>query len=95
MMISGKRFNIYLLVALAAAMACGCQSSGKKQSKKTLSTLRLHIESGSDRLKATESVPVYREKPVWLTVQKQPFLTEANVARASVVDEGGGYSLRI
>jgi hypothetical protein len=95
MMISGKRFNIYLLVGLAAAMACGCQSSGDKQSKKALSTLRLHLESGSDPTKTTESIPVYREKPVWLTVQKQPFLTEANVARASVVDEAGGYSLRI
>ena len=95
MMIGGKRFNIYLLVALAAAMACGCQSIGGKQSKQVLSTLHLHLESSSDRTKPTESVPVYREKPVWVNVQKQPFVTEASVARASVVDEVGGYSLRI
>ena len=95
MMICGKRFNIYLLVALAAAMACGCQSSGEKLSKQALSTLRLHLESNSDRSKTTESIPVYREKPVWINVEKQPFLTEADVARPSVVDEVGGYSLRI
>jgi hypothetical protein len=95
MMISGQRFNIYLLVALTAAMACGCQSTAEKQSKKALSTLHLHLESGGDRTKSTESIPIYREKPVWVNVQKQPFLSEANVAAASVVDEVGGYSLRI
>jgi preprotein translocase subunit SecD len=95
MMIRRQRFNIYLLVALAAAVASGCQSSGEKQSKKLLSTLRLHLETGSDRSKASESIRVYREKPVWVSVQKEPFLTEANVAAASVTDDVGGYALRI
>jgi SecDF, P1 head subdomain len=95
MIISEQRFNIYLLVALAAAMAGGCQSTPERQAKKALSTLRLHLESGSDRTKSTESVPVYREKPVYVTVQKEPFLSEANVTAASVVDEEGGYALRI
>jgi hypothetical protein len=95
MMIRGKRFNIYLLVALTAALACGCRSTAERQAKKALSTLRLHLESGGDQTKSTESIPVYREKPMWVNVQKQPFLSEANVAAASVVDEVGGYSLRI
>jgi preprotein translocase subunit SecD len=95
MTICGKRFNIYLLAMLGAALACGCQSSGEKHSKKLLSTLRLHLEIGSDRTKATESIPVYREKPIWVNVRKEPFLSEANVAAASVVDEVGGYVLRI
>ena len=76
-------------------MACGCQSTPERQAKKALSTLHLHLESGSDRTKSTESVPVYREKPVWVTRAEVPFLSEANVAAASVVDEVGGYSLRI
>ena len=95
MMIRGTRFNIYLLVTLAAGLACGCQSSGEKQSKKVLSTLRLHLEAGSDRTKSNESIPVYRENPVWVNILKTPLLTEQNVAGASVVDEVGGYALRI
>jgi len=95
MIISAKRFNIYLLVPLAAALACGCRSTAETQARKALSTLRLHLENGNDRSKDTESVPVYREKPVWVTVQKKPFLSEANVTAASVVDEVGGYSLRV
>jgi hypothetical protein len=95
MMIRGMRFNINLLLAVAITVACGCQSSSEKTSKSQLSTLRLHLESGSDPTKSSQSIPVYREKPVWLKVQKEPFLTEANVAMASVVDEVGGYVLRI
>jgi preprotein translocase subunit SecD len=95
MTICGIRFNTYLLVTLAAALACGCKSSGEKQSKKLLSTLRLHLETISKDTKDTESIPVYREKPIWVNVQKRPFLTEANVSAASVVDEVGGYVLRV
>jgi preprotein translocase subunit SecD len=95
MMIRWERFNTYLFAALAATMACGCQTGDAKQSKKIVSSLRLHLDAGSDRNKASESIPVYREKPVWLNVQKEPFLTEAHVAQASVVDEVGGYVLRI
>jgi preprotein translocase subunit SecD len=95
MTIRGERFNTYLLLALAVVLACGCQSSGEKQSKKWLSTLRLHLETSSTDKKSVESIPVYREKPIWVSVQKTPFLSEANIASASVVDEVGGYVLRI
>ena len=95
MMICWNRFNTYLLAMLLAAVACGCQSSGGKQPRKALSTVRLHLQAGHDQNKATESIPVYRENPIWVNVQKEPFLTEANVTGASVVDEVGGFVLRI
>jgi preprotein translocase subunit SecD len=97
MMIRPQRFNTYLLVMLAAAAVavCGCQSTSAKMPKNLLSTLRLHVEASLDGTKASESVPVYREKPVWVNVEKVPFLTEANVSSASVVDGVGGYVLRI
>ena len=91
------RFNTYLLVTVAAAVAavCGCQSTNAKPSKKLLSTLRLHLEATRDETKANEPVPIYREKPIWLNVEKVPFLTEGNVSAASVIDVVGGYALRI
>jgi len=96
-MIRAQRFNTYLLVALAAAVVvvCGCQSTGDKKPRNLLSTMRLHVETGLDGTKASESVPVYREKPVWVNVEKLPFITEANVASASVIDGVGGFSLSI
>ena len=93
MMIRWHRFNIYLLIALA--VACGCQSSGEKNPKKLLSTLRLHLEATRNGTKESEPVPIYREKPLWVNAQKKPFLSEEFVASAKVVDEVGGFALRI
>jgi preprotein translocase subunit SecD len=97
MMIRVQRFNTYLLVMVATAVVavCGCQSSGAMKPKKLVSTLRLHLEASLDGTKANEPVPIYREKPVWVNVDKMPFLTEANVSSASVIDVVGGFALRI
>jgi preprotein translocase subunit SecD len=95
MMIRSERFNIYLLAALAVVAACGCKSDGEKQPKKLLSTFRLYVEANRDSTQSQEPVPIYREKPVWVTVQKTPFLTEGNVAEAKVIDVGGDFALRI
>ena len=94
MMIRLARFNTYLLVATAVTF-CGCQSAAPKKSGKLLSTLRLHLEASRGSSNAGEPVPVYREQPVWVTVEKEPFLTEANVSGASVVDVVGGFALRV
>ncbi len=95
MKICWHRFNIYLAVALAAAVACGCRTSPESKAKKQLSTLRLHLETGRDASATTEAVPIYREHPYMVTVDKMPFLNEADVASAKVVDVVGGFALRI
>ena len=95
MKIHWDRFNIYLVVALAAVAVCGCRTSGKTNPKKLTSTLRLHLEVNPNGTKANEPVPVYREKPVMVNIDLMPFLTEANVLDAKVVDAVGGFALRI
>jgi preprotein translocase subunit SecD len=89
------RFNIYLAIVLALAAVCGCRTSGESNPKKQVSTLRLHLETTRDGTKANEPVPIYREKPVMVNVELMPFLTEANVAEAKVIDVIGGFALRI
>jgi preprotein translocase subunit SecD len=95
-MITGRcRFNLYLLLALAALVAGGCRTH-KHDKSKDLATLRIHLESSiDDDTSRTEKVPIYRASPVDLTVDKEPFLTEAHVASAKVVDVLGGYDLQI
>jgi len=97
MITSGKRFNNYLLVVVTAVgvAAGGCQSVAEKTHLKLLSTMRLHLEASFDGTQASESVPVYREKPVWVTVDKVPILTEGDVASATVKDAVGGFVLSI
>jgi preprotein translocase subunit SecD len=89
------RFNIYLAVLLAASAVCGCHTSPKSKAKKQLSTLRLHLETGRDAAAATQVVPIYRQHPFMVNVDKMPFLNESNVAGAKVVDVVGGFALRI
>jgi preprotein translocase subunit SecD len=94
-MITGRsRFNIYLLLLFVAFLACGCGST-KKDKDKPLSTLRIHIEVTAAPMDFSISIPVYREKPVMITVDKEPFLTELNAASAKVVDVMGGFALQI
>jgi preprotein translocase subunit SecD len=97
MMIRWERFNIYLLVtvAVAAAVVCGCQSTAKQKPAKLLSTLRLHLGAGRDVARASRPVPVYRQNPIMINVEKEPFLSEGNVAEAKVIDVVGGFALRI
>jgi preprotein translocase subunit SecD len=95
MMIRLERFNIFLLMALLVAVPCGCRSTDEKKPKKLLSTLRLHLEANRDAPKAYDRVPIYREKPVWLNVEKTPFLSEGQVSSATVVDAVGGFALSI
>jgi len=94
MMIRANRYNLYLLLALVWGMGLGCKST-EGQQKKLLSTLRLHQEINPDPLGRSETAEVYRESPIRFTVDKEPFLTEANVKEAKVIDVTGGFALEI
>jgi preprotein translocase subunit SecD len=96
MKIRVRRFNLYLVAALALIAVVGCQSnSAEKKSKKLLATLRLHIEGTRGSTKATEAVPIYRLKPIMVNAEKLAFIDEGHVASAKVIDVMGGYALQI
>src|SRR5258708_7322398 len=94
MMICAPRFNIYLLAALCLVMVCGCSSSDYAR-KRQLSTIRVHLEVNSDATGHSQIVQVYREHPVSVSIEKEPFLTEANVSEAKIEESLGGFSIRI
>ena len=94
MIIQNKRFNIYLMLAVAVGLLCGCSTEASKR-KKRVSTFRVHAEMNPDSMGRTEKVQVYRAQPFWMTVGKQPFLTEQLIKSAQVVDVLGGYALQI
>jgi preprotein translocase subunit SecD len=94
-------FNIYLcglaLALLAAAGCLGTQAFESREDKPEhqLTVLRLHIQSSPDRTDRTMEVPVFRASPVLVNINKNPFITEANVTSAEVTDEPGGFSIRV
>ena len=93
-------FNLKLWgLAALAVLATGCQTepvyTSKEDSPDTqLTALRIHVEGAPDSSGRTVQVPVFRERPILVTVDREPFLTEGNVTKAEVVDEPGGFSLR-
>src|SRR5437867_3418861 len=94
MVIRCNRFNLYLLLAGALALSCGCRTAGSGR-KNQLSTLRLHLEADRDPAVRNEVVGIFREHPISVNVQAAPLLTEGNVAEAKVVEVLGGFALSI
>src|SRR3974390_2754409 len=85
------RFNIYLPLVAALAVLCGCHSADSKN-KKVLSTLRLHAESNVDSSKRSGPVEIHG---FTLNIESAPFLTEAEVKEAKLLDVVGGFEISI
>ncbi len=96
MMIRWLRFNTYfaLSLALALPLCSGCRSL-EGQRKKVLSALRVYLEVPAGTPNAGEPVPIYRERPIMVRVEKSPCLTESHTRSAKVIDIVGGFALSI
>lgn len=84
-------FNTYLLLVLA--LAAGCHTTDKK--KKELSTFRIHIETNPDDTGHVVPVTIGRSQPFLVNIEKAPFITEAHVESASVLDGLGGFQIMV
>lgn len=93
MMIRFLRFNSYLALALVLALAAGCKSTKPRKLKEA--SLRLHLEVNPDGSDRNEPIPVGRQQPFQVNVEKRAFLTEFNIERATVMDTMGGYSISV
>jgi preprotein translocase subunit SecD len=95
MIIGRTRFNLYLICCLALAVVVGCKSTPEEKKEKQISTLKLHLEVLADNSVFSRTVSVFREKPLVVTVDRSPFLTESEVTGASVVEDKNGWALEI
>jgi hypothetical protein len=94
MKIRCSRFNLYLCVALVLAFGLGCQTEERKRRHQP-TTISIHIEVHPDGTNLSQPVPIYREHPFMINVDKQGVLSEANIAGASVVDVVGGFAIKL
>jgi preprotein translocase subunit SecD len=92
MIFFGRQFNLYLLSLLVLTLACGCQTNRKS---KQVSTVRLYIECAPNMTAGGKPVSVLRDEPVTITVNTAPFLSEANVISATLLDATGGCGVKI
>jgi hypothetical protein len=94
MMIRRNRFNIYLLLAVALSIICGCRSPESKR-RNAVSTMEFYLEA--NRTFANQ-VSVYRANPVLFNVEREPKITEVNILSASVKEDEhnpGGFFMVI
>ena len=92
MMIWLQRFNLYLGLATALVLACGCQTH---KSKEPMGAVRIHVQTNPDSLGMSQQVSVMRDDPVQITIAVTPILTEANLTSAKLLDVPGGYAIAL
>jgi hypothetical protein len=103
-----KRINIYLALGLALLFSVSCASTkeagkDKKKDKKAVldkkgkerTFLRVHLQENPDGTDRNTTITVYRANPVKINVHKVHFLDEANVEKAEVVDDVGGFAIKL
>jgi len=57
--------------------------------------VRLYLETTPVAPDRSQEVPLFRAKPVMITVEKNHFLDESNVDQASIVDSEGSFLIKI
>ena len=92
MKVWARQFNIYLTVATALALLCGCETD---RPRGPVGALRVHVEISSNSADTSQTVSVLRADPVLVTIAQQPILTEANIVASKVVDARGGFAIEI
>ena len=102
MKISFVRFNTFLCAASILAAAAGCQTkSGDKDAKdkpdkKEATVIELHMEADVESIRDTMPVPVGRDNPITVEVEKDPFMDGEFLDNAEVVEEPDGlFSIRL
>lgn len=85
------RFNTYFVLMLVL----GCSTTGKKEKEKTASTFMVHLETQAAEDYRSQEIQVFRASPVSLFVDKTAFIHTGNVVRATVVDDFGGFHIRV
>jgi len=96
MLTGAKRFNVFfaVMVTLAAVSLCGCHTN-KGLDKKSMAVISLHMETNPDMPDVSSPVPIYRENPMMINVDKTPFLTETDLAGAKIVEVLGGFAIQL
>jgi hypothetical protein len=93
MMIHWSRFNIYLVLALALGLSCGCNTEEHKRGK-VVAALQVYEEVSRGPNTPSQEVSIFRNHPVKFNLGKKPFLTEKFVKEAKVVNVVGGFALQ-
>lgn len=92
------RFNLYFLLlgTLACMAVSGCKTGKDEKPEDQVASLRIFIENRAQVTGSGQTVNVLRSSPVLVTVNSDPFLTEAHVIAATVLTTPDqGYAIEV
>jgi len=92
MVVWTRRFNLYLALAAAVALLCGCQMFRPKGPE---GALRVHLQTNPGPENTSQTISVMRSNPVLVIISHDPILTEANLVAAKIIDAPGGFAIEI
>jgi hypothetical protein len=99
MMTKFVRFNLYLCLALSLVFGAACHSTPeakkKKKEEKQVAYLDLHLEVNRDGSLDNEEVTINRSSPYTINVDKMPFVDSGDIDEAVIVDDFGGFVIRL
>ena len=91
-------FNVFLGVAMVAGLF-GCRSTDEERQRrkqaKEKTALQCCLEVNPDGTERVKIVHILRSNPVAVSVDSKPILIERDVEEASVVDDMGGFGIKI
>ena len=89
--------RINMIFALALLSLAGCKTSEERKLAKEGTYIGLHLEVNRDGLPYNAPVSVYRQNPVLINIEKEPFLDLGYLIKTEVVDvdEHGGFAIKL
>jgi hypothetical protein len=99
MMIKFVRFNFYLwfaaLFVLTACHSTPPEEKKKKKEEKLEAYLDLHMEVNRDGSDDNGEVTIGRDSPYTINVEKVPFVDSRDIDQAVLIDDVGGFIIRV
>jgi preprotein translocase subunit SecD len=91
------RFNLFLFAALLLTACHTDPKKAEKKPEKQATAMSFHLECNRDGTPYNAQVPIFREKPMMVNVEKNPVLDVGDMAKAEVVDvdKSGGFAIKI
>ncbi|MFM2082495.1 MAG: hypothetical protein RL380_1186 [Verrucomicrobiota bacterium] len=86
-------FNIILLAVCLAGGVAGCATMGGRD--KEMSSVELYQEVNLDGTTFSQAVAVGRVAPVAVNIESSPFADERDVESVALVEELGGFAVRL
>jgi hypothetical protein len=88
-------FNRHFCLALALLLGTAAGAAVRDKKPRDPDILRFYLESPRDTTERATAAMIGRSSPVPVTIEKLPVLTESHLKQIELVDDAGGFSLRV